>query len=325
LLLQYKSERLNFIDVKTQTKYLVVIAGPTAVGKTELSVKLAQHFKTEIVSADARQFYREMNIGTAKPSQEQLLKVPHHFINNKSITELYGAGHFEKDALQKLNDLFKSFSIVFMVGGSGLYIDAVLKGVDDFIEIPLHIRENLNNEFENKGLNWLKDETKNIDPTYYLTADTNNPQRMIRALEVFRHTGLPYSSFLNKQKAQREFIPIKILINTEREQLYTQINQRVDRMIELGLKDEVKSLIDYRKHNALKTVGYTEMFDHLDGLSSLSEAIEKIKQHTRNYAKRQLTWFKNKDIFDAFEPGDFQKIVGYLEVEIKKGRQTRPD
>jgi tRNA dimethylallyltransferase len=296
----------------------VVIAGPTAVGKTELSVKLAQHFKTEIVSADARQFYSEMNIGTAKPSQEQLLKVPHHFINNKSITALYGAGHFEKDAIQKLKDLFKNFNIVFMVGGSGLYIDAVLKGVDDFIEIPPDVREHLNNEFENKGLLWLKEETKNTDPIYYLTADTSNPQRMIRALEVFRHTGLPYSSFLNKQKAQREFIPIKILINTEREQLYTQINNRVDRMIELGLKDEVKSLIDYRKHNALKTVGYTEMFDHLDGLCSLSEAIEKIKQHTRNYAKRQITWFKNKDLFQQFKPDEFAEIIAYINEEIKK-------
>jgi tRNA dimethylallyltransferase len=296
----------------------VVIAGPTAVGKTELSVKLAQHFKTEIVSADARQFYREMNIGTAKPSQEQLLKVPHHFINNKSITELYGAGHFEKDAIQKLNDLFKSFNIVFMVGGSGLYIDAVLKGVDDFIEIPPDVREHLNNEFEKKGLIWLKEETKNTDPIYYLTADTSNPQRMIRALEVFRHTGLPYSSFLNKQKTQREFIPIKILINTGREQLYTQINNRVDHMIELGLKDEVKSLIDYRKHNALKTVGYTEMFDHLDGLCSLSEAIEKIKQHTRNYAKRQITWFKNKDLFQQFKPDEFAEIIAYINEEIKK-------
>ena len=296
----------------------MVIAGPTAVGKTELSVKLAQHFKTEIVSADARQFYREMNIGTAKPSQEQLLKVPHHFINNKSITELYGAGHFEKDAIQKLNDLFKSFNIVFMVGGSGLYIDAVLKGVDDFIEIPPDVREHLNNEFEKKGLIWLKEETKNTDPIYYLTADTSNPQRMIRALEVFRHTGLPYSSFLNKQKTQREFIPIKILINTGREQLYTQINNRVDHMIELGLKDEVKSLIDYRKHNALKTVGYTEMFDHLDGLCSLSEAIEKIKQHTRNYAKRQITWFKNKDLFQQFKPDEFAEIIAYINEEIKK-------
>jgi tRNA dimethylallyltransferase len=296
----------------------VVIAGPTAVGKTELSVKLAQHFKTEIVSADARQFYSKMNIGTAKPSQEQLLKVPHHFINNKSITELYGAGHFEKDAIQKLNDLFKSFNIVFMVGGSGLYIDAVLKGVDDFIEIPPDVREHLNNEFEKKGLIWLKEETKNTDPIYYLTADTSNPQRMIRALEVFRHTGLPYSSFLNKQKTQREFIPIKILINTGREQLYTQINNRVDHMIELGLKDEVKSLIDYRKHNALKTVGYTEMFDHLDGLCSLSEAIEKIKQHTRNYAKRQITWFKNKDLFQQFKPDEFAEIIAYINEEIKK-------
>jgi tRNA dimethylallyltransferase len=299
-----------------KNKYLVVIAGPTAVGKTALSIELAKHYGTVILSADSRQFYKEMTIGTAKPSKEQLAAVKHYFIDTKNITELYGAGHFEKDALATLNDLFREQDIVFLVGGSGLYIDAVLNGVDDFIEVPLEIREELNKKYEANGLEWLQNEVKELDETYFNSVDTHNPQRLIRALEVCLHTGKPYSSFLNQPKAERNFTAIKILINTDREKLYSQINTRVDDMIANGLLEEVKELADQKHLNALKTVGYKELYAYLDASYNLNTAIDKIKQHTRNYAKRQLTWFKNQDNFEAFEPTDFEKIKGYVDAII---------
>ncbi|MDX2173900.1 MAG: tRNA (adenosine(37)-N6)-dimethylallyltransferase MiaA [Bacteroidota bacterium] len=292
------------------------MAGPTAVGKTALAIELAKHYQTVIVSADARQFYKELTIGTAKPSEEQLKEVEHLFINNKSITELYGAGHYEKEAISTLDNLFTKHQIVFLVGGSGLYIDAVLNGVDDFIEVPIEVREKLNAEYIEKGLTWLQDEVKKRDENYYDSVDTFNPQRLIRALEVCVHTGKPYSSFLNQPKVERNFTPIKILINTDREKLYTQINQRVDEMMNAGLLDEVKQLSDKKHLNALKTVGYKELYAYLDASYTLQNAVEKIKQHTRNYAKRQLTWFKNKDDFEEFAPADIEKIKGYIDVIV---------
>lgn len=298
----------------SSNKYLVVIAGPTGVGKTALALELAIHFKSVIVSADSRQVYKEMEIGTAKPSVDQLKEVKHYFINTKSIDELYGAGHYEKDALDLLEDLFKEHKIVFLVGGSGLYIDAVLNGVDDFMEIPPEVREGLNSQYEKYGLEWLQNEVRKLDETYFDSADTHNPQRLIRALEVCTFTGKPYSSFLNKPKSPREFTPLKILINTEREQLYKQINERVDGMMSMGLLDEVKNLRDKKYLNALKTVGYKELFAFLDGSFNLNTAIEKIKQHTRNYAKRQLTWFKNQDEFEEFKPDDLEKIKAYIDI-----------
>jgi len=290
-----------------------VIAGPTAVGKTGLSIRLAAHYGSVILSADSRQFYKEMNIGTAKPTNSQLNEAPHFFVGNKSVGELYGAGHFEKDAMVLLNDLFKKYQVVFMTGGSGLYIDAVLNGVDDFVAVPEEIRKHLNAELETKGLNWLQNEINTLDPDYFKTVDPQNPQRLIRALEVIRFTGAPYSSFLSKTKTERPFTPIKILINTTRQKLYDQINGRVDDMIGSGLVDEVKSLLPYKEKNALKTVGYKEIFDYLDGKVSLEIAIDKIKQHTRNYAKRQITWFKNRDQFKSFEPDEVQKIINYID------------
>lgn len=255
-----------------------------------------------------------MSIGTAKPNEEELKEVPHYFINTKSIDELYGAGHFEKDVLKVLEGLFKAHDLVFMVGGSGLYIDAVLNGVDDFVEIPLSIREELNDTFKEKGLPWLQREIKLRDPIYAMNADVNNSQRLIRALEVMIHTGIPYSAHLNKPKTKREFTAIKLLINLDRKKLYERIEARVDTMITQGLLEEVKQLISHKHVNALKTVGYKELYEHLDGKCSLEMAIDKIKQHSRNYAKRQITWFKNKDTFEEFGPEEFDKICGYIDI-----------
>ncbi len=257
-----------------------------------------------------------MHIGTAKPGPEQLAAVKHYFIDTKSITELYGAGHFEKDAIATLNELFKTRDLVFLVGGSGLYIDAVLNGVDDFIEVPPEIRESLNKKFEMNGLEWLQNEVKSLDEIYFNSVDTHNPQRLVRALEVCLFTGKPYSSFLNQPKAARNFTAIKILINTDREKLYAQINQRVDEMMTNGLLEEVKELKDQKHLNALKTVGYKELYAYLDASYNLETAVAKIKQHTRNYAKRQLTWFKNQDDFEQFEPTDLEKIKAYIELII---------
>jgi tRNA dimethylallyltransferase len=279
---------------------------------------LARHYNTLIISADSRQFYKELSIGTAKPTPEQLQQVPHLFVGTKSVTELYGAGHFEKEVVATLTENFKLHNVIFMVGGSGLYIDAVLNGVDDFLELPEKIRQQLNSEFEEKGVSWLQDEIKKHDPVYFDSVDAQNPQRMIRALEVFRHTGLPFSSFLSKKKIKRDFVPIKIMINTSREKLYDQINKRVDEMIRLGLTEEVKSLLPYKNFNALKTVGYRELYDYLAGKITFESAVDKIKQHTRNYAKRQFTWFKNKDQFKEFEPGDADQIIRYID-EIISG------
>ncbi len=285
-------------------------------GKTALSIELAKHYNSVILSADSRQFYKEMSIGTAKPSPGQLKTVKHYFINTKSIAELYGAGHFEKDAIETLNDLFIEHDIVFLVGGSGLYIDAVLNGVDDFIEVPIEIREELNIKFKENGLEWLQNEVKKFDETYFNSVDTHNPQRLVRALEVCLFTGKPYSSFLNQPKTERDFTAIKILINTDREKLYAQINQRVDEMMTNGLLEEVKDLQDQKHLNALKTVGYKELYAYLDASYNLETAVVKIKQHTRNYAKRQLTWFKNQDEFEEFEPTDLEKVKAYIDIII---------
>ncbi len=298
---------------------MVIVAGPTAVGKTALTIKLAKHYDSVILSADSRQFYKELNIGTAKPEKTQLEEVPHYFINTKHIDELYGAGHFEKDALTLLDDLFREHRVVFLTGGSGLYIDAVLNGVDHFEEIPQQVREQLNQNFSEHGLEWLQKELAEKDPDYYEIVDLNNPQRMIRALEVIAHTGQAYSTFLNKKKTEREFTAIKILLNTDRQVLYDRINKRVDGMMSQGLLDEVKNFVDYKQFNALKTVGYRELHEYLEGKTDLKTAIEKIKQHTRNYAKRQITWFKNKDQFEEFGPEDLDKIIAYIDIILTHG------
>lgn len=303
-------------SVKTNSKYLVVIAGPTAVGKTKLAIELAKHYNSVILSADSRQFYKQLTIGTAKPSEKELQEVKHYFINNKEVSELFGAGHFEKEAIHLLDELFKEHPLIFVVGGSGLYIDALLYGVDEFEDVPIEVREILNAELEEKGLEPLQKELREKDPVYAQIVDLQNSQRVIRALEVCRHTGKPYSSFLKKNKTERNFTPVKLFINTDREKLYNRINTRVDEMMKQGLLEEVKGLTNFKGVNALKTVGYKELFDHLDGLCTLEEAVTKIKQHSRNYAKRQITWFKNQDEWENFEPEDLEKIKAFLDVII---------
>ena len=292
---------LNFSDqIMTQSvpdKTLFVIAGPTASGKTAAAIQLAQHLKTVIVSADSRQFYREISIGTAKPSNEELSAVPHYFINSHSITEVVSAGDYEKQALALLDQLFKTNDEVILVGGSGLFIKAVCEGFDAFPDPTPGIREQLNQQFEEKGIEYLQEALKLADPEYYEQVDLNNPQRMIRALEVFESTGQPYSSFRKSTLNSRPFAVKKFGLTLPRDVLYQRINQRVDGMVAQGLIEEVSSLLPSRNLNALQTVGYSELFDYFDGKTSLETAIELIKQNTRRYAKRQMTWFaKDKEI-----------------------------
>jgi tRNA dimethylallyltransferase len=301
----------------TIKKNLIIIAGPTAVGKTTLSIKLAQHYQCPIISADSRQFYKEMSIGTAKPTLQEMQDVPHFFIDNISIHELYNVGQYERDAIDCIEDLFKKNDQLILVGGSGLYINAILNGVDEFEEIPSHIRESTIKEFETKGLIYLQEQLKLKDEIYYQQVDLNNPQRVMRALEVCNHTQQPYSSFRKKEKKQRSFNCINLLINTERTLLYNRINQRVDLMIEQGLLEEVKLLHPFKHLNALNTVGYKELFDFLDGKQTLEESINLIKQNSRRYAKRQLTWFNHQGDFENFEPTDFEKIKAYIDIVMQ--------
>jgi tRNA dimethylallyltransferase len=277
-------------------KYLITIVGPTAIGKTSLSIALAQHFNCEIVSCDSRQFFKEMQIGTAVPTSQELVRAQHHFIQNKSIFENYTVGDFEKDAISKLDELFLSNDYVVMVGGSGLYVDAVLKGFDDFPEIDSSVREEVTSNFEKSGIEYLQTELEKRDPHYFEIVAKENPQRMMRALEVCIGSGIPYSSFLNQKKNTRNFSPILIGLEAERSVIYDRINHRVDLMLEEGLLAEAENLFPHKNLNALQTVGYRELFSYFEGEISLELAIEEIKKNTRRFAKRQLTWFKrNKD------------------------------
>lgn len=295
-------------------KYLVIIAGPTAVGKTALSVQLAKHYDTVVLSADARQFYKEMSIGTARPSAQEMQGVPHELIGHLSIHDAYNVGQYEKSVMALLPRLFKDHSIVFLVGGSGLYINAVWHGVDEFEEIPAELRGQINEQYRAHGLAYLQQEVRRLDPDYYAEADTQNPQRLIRALEVCRHTGKPYSSFRTKHRKPRDFEVIPLLINTDREILYERINRRVDEMIAAGLVEEARGLYPYRQLNALNTLGYKELFEHFDHKIGLPQAIDAIKQNTRRYAKRQLTWFNNQGEYEAFEPTDLEKIKAFIDI-----------
>ncbi|MCJ0742392.1 tRNA (adenosine(37)-N6)-dimethylallyltransferase MiaA [Pedobacter montanisoli] len=297
-------------------KNLIVVVGPTAIGKTALAIELAKAFNTEIISADSRQFFKEMSIGTAKPSTEEQAAAPHHFINSHSVTTLFSTGDFEVEALQIIEKLFKTHDTVIMVGGSGLYINAVCNGLDDLPEIDLNIREQLNLLFENEGIEAIRSKLALLDPEYFAKVDQSNPQRMIRGLEVVLSTGKKLSSMLTSQKKQRPFNMIKIGLNTERETLYNRINQRVDLMVQEGLIEEVKSLEKYRNYNALNTVGYSEVFEYLDGKTDFKTAIEKIKQNTRRFAKRQITWFKRDAEIKWFEPQQTQEILSYLNTVI---------
>lgn len=302
------------------TKYLIIVLGPTAIGKTALSIKLANHFSTEIISCDSRQFFKEMKIGTAVPSDEELASAKHHFIQNKSIFDNYTVGDFEKEALSKLDNLFKTNNFALLVGGSGLYVNAVLQGFDTFPEIDSKIRAEIQLNYESSGLIYLQEKLKETDLGYYnFLIESNpqtlqNPQRLMRFVEVGLGTGEPYSSFLNQEKKQRDFIPIIIGLEANREALYNRINLRVDLMIEQGLVEEAKSLYAYKKLNALQTVGYRELFDYFDGKISLEFAIEEIKKNTRRFAKRQMTWFKRTEGIHWFDyQTDANEIINLID------------
>ena len=299
--------------------YLITIIGPTAIGKTALSIALAKHYECDIISCDSRQFFKEMKIGTAVPSDEELASATHHFIQNKSIIETYTVGDFEKEAIAKLDSLFLKNNVQIMVGGSGLYVDAILKGFDEFPEIDNSVREKMNTDFEELGITYLQQTLKKLDADFYqkITLENpqslQNPQRMKRFVEVCIGTGKPYSSFLNHKKNQRNFTPIIIGLEAERQTMYNRINQRVDTMIAEGLFKEAESLLPHKRLNALQTVGYRELFDYFDGKISLDFAIEEIKKNTRRFSKRQLTWFKRTENVEWFEfESDTNDIINYV-------------
>lgn len=297
---------------------LITIVGPTAIGKTALSIQLAQHFKSDIISCDSRQFYKEMCIGTAVPDPDELAAATHHFIQNRSVFEDYNVGSFEKDALQMLDELFEKNPIQIMVGGSGLYVDAVVKGFDYFPDVDPKIREAITDELNSSGLSTLQQKLKELDPTTYQTIAIDNPHRVIRALEICIGTGLPYSSFINKDKKQRNFKTIKVGLTADREIIYDRINRRVDIMMENGLLEEAKALYPHKTLNALQTVGYRELFEYFDGNWELDFAVSEIKKNTRRFAKRQLTWFRrdpNTVWFDFQE--DISTIISQVSELIK--------
>lgn len=296
---------------------LITIVGATAIGKTALSIKLAQHFGCDIISCDSRQFYKEMCIGTAVPDAEELASATHHFIQNRSIFEDYSVGQFEKDALTKLDELFLKNPIQIMVGGSGLYVDAALKGLDYFPDVAPNIRVNLTKELEEKGIESLQNQLKDLDPETYNSIAIDNPHRLIRALEICIGTNKTYSSFKNKPKTPRNFQSIKIGLTADREIMYNRINQRVDIMINNGLIEEAKELYPHKKLNALQTVGYRELFEYFDGNFTKEFAIEEIKKNTRRFAKRQGTWFrKDKSIIWFDFKDDTQHIIQEIENKI---------
>nr|WP_121273941.1 tRNA (adenosine(37)-N6)-dimethylallyltransferase MiaA [Pedobacter schmidteae] len=294
------------------TKTLIVIVGPTGIGKTALAIEVARHFSTEIISADSRQFFKEMEIGTAKPSAEELAAAPHHFINSHSIQSLFSTGDFELQAMERITQLFKKHQLLVMVGGSGLYIDAICKGLDDLPETDLSIRTQLNFQLENEGLEAIKKQLSECDPEYYQKVDQANPQRMIRGLEFYLSTGTKLSAHFTNSVKTRPFNILKIGLNMDRSELYNRINLRVDRMMDSGLLEEVKELQAYKKYNALNTVGYSELFAYLDGETTLKEAVDQIKQNTRRFAKRQLTWFRRDDSTVWFEPGQDDAVIDYI-------------
>ena len=277
-------------------KKLITISGQTASGKTNLSIRLAQNLKCSIISCDSRQFYKEMSIGTAVPSKLELSKANHYFIHHKSVKDNYTVGDYQNDALKLIENLFKKDDFIILTGGSGMYMDSIVNGIDTFPKIKLGVRELLNEKYNSRGILFLKNKLKELDPEYHDIVDVNNHRRLIRALEVCISTGKPYSSFLNKKNKKYDFESINFCIKVDRELLYKKINYRVDKMISDGLIKEAKTLLKFKDLNSLNTVGYKELFEHFKGNLTKSQAIEKIKQNTRRYAKRQMTWLKNKNL-----------------------------
>jgi len=297
-------------------KNLIVVLGPTGIGKTRIGIQIAKNFNTEIISADSRQIYNELNIGTAKPSSFELAEVKHHFIGHKSIQNYYNAYVFEVEALELIDEIFIEKNAVLLVGGSMLYIDAVCNGIDDLPTIDAEIRENLKERYQNEGLESIRRELLKIDPEFYHKVDLKNHKRILKALEVYYMTGKPYSSFLTHQKKERSFHIIKIGLNMPREELYEKINLRVDMMIENGLIEEAQRFYQQKALNALNTVGYKELFEYFEGNITKDKAIELIKRNSRHYAKRQLTWFKRDDAIHWFHPAEEENIINFLKAQL---------
>lgn len=300
----------------TNTKHLVVIAGPTGSGKTDLSIRVARYYHCPIISTDSRQFYRGIPIGTAQPTAEELQMAEHHFIADRELKDDFNSGAYETEALSRLEELFQKHDIVVAVGGSGLYIKALCEGMDDLPEVDPRLREELNSRCKAEGVEALAEELRSLDPDFYEVVDRKNPARVVRALEVCISTGKTYSSLRSGVKRQRPFNIIKIAVNMDREELYERIDLRVDKMVQAGLYDEALKVYPLRELNALQTVGYREWFDHFDGKISREEAIELIKRNSRRYAKRQLTWFRADKDFEWFEPSETEKILEYIDSKI---------
>ncbi|MBT8257898.1 MAG: tRNA (adenosine(37)-N6)-dimethylallyltransferase MiaA [Bacteroidia bacterium] len=301
------------------TKNLICIVGPTAIGKTALSIEVAQHFNTEIISCDSRQFFKEMNIGTAVPSEEELQLVKHHFIQHKSVKEPYSVGQFEKEAIDTIEKLFKDHDVLVLAGGSGLYMQAITRGLDDFPEIEPEIRQTLNKRLQHEGLENLQNELRQLDQTAYEQIEIDNPHRVIRALEVTLGSGKPYSSFLSKSSVKRPFETIMIGLVADREIIYERINRRVDLMFEEGLLEEARAVFPYKHLNALNTVGYKELFRFIEGEWELDFAISEIKKNTRRFAKRQLTWYRKNDQIQWFDHDTPSPLINReIENQIKK-------
>jgi tRNA dimethylallyltransferase len=298
--------------------FLIILTGPTAVGKTPLAILLAKHLGTEIINADSRQVYREMRIGTAHPAIAQQAEIKHHLIGHRSIHEHYNASLYERDAMKLIYELFEKYEVVIMSGGSGMYIDAVCRGIDDIPTVDPEVRERLHSEFLAEGLRGIQARLLNSDPEYYKRADLNNPKRLLKALEITEMTGKPYSSFLTGTAKQRDFSLVRLGLNMPRDELHDRINRRVDKMMAEGLLDEVNGLYPYRQLNALNTVGYKEIFDFMDHKYSLDEAVELIKGHTRQYARRQLTWFRRNKETHWFMPDDIDVMLRLINKKMKQ-------
>lgn len=298
-------------------KHLIVITGPTGIGKTSEGIKIARHFNTEIISSDSRQIFRELEIGTAVPSPDELALVKHHLIHSHSIFENYNASRYEEEAIELLEQLFEKHNIVLMVGGSMLYIDAVCKGIDQMPDADPDLRNNLKQKLENEGLESLRRQLKKLDPDYYGEVDLKNPARIIHALEISLITGKPYSSFRSNPQKKRPFSIIKIALDCDRKILHHRINSRVEKMIEAGLEEEARRFYDQKNLNSLNTVGYREFFTYFDGDISKEKAIELIKRNSRRYARKQLTWFRKDQEMNWFEPGETEKIIAFIENKIK--------
>lgn len=293
-------------------RYLVCVLGPTGSGKTALAIQLAKHFNTHIISADSRQLYKGLDIGTAKATAEEQAAAPHHFIDTLQITDTYNAGQFERDALALLQELFKTQKVVILAGGTGLYVQALLKGLDEFPAVPDLVRQQVRNDFALHGLAWLQNEVRNVDPDFYSLADVQNPARLTRALEVYKATGVPYSSFRSGAAKKRDFESITIGLHWPKEQLYQRIDERVDLMLKKGLIDEARHFYTHRAQQALQTVGYEELFAYFEGDYDIAEATRLIKRNSRHYAKRQITWLKKLDRIKWFAPQEHPLALHWI-------------